>query len=206
MIKNYYIFDDIISKENQEILYEYVKNQNIKWEFMENVTGYYGGKLSTHKFPAKVHPQNNCKDDKIKDLISDFQIRISEKINLEFVQNYRWKINWTQPISFEHNPMHLLHYDRINEHIAVVYYVNDSTGDTCLYTNVNGDNVQSFQENFNNVNYDSYSLLKRVSPKMGRCFVFDGRLAHHANYPLDGDRFIINFNFAAKSKSPKNLL
>jgi hypothetical protein len=41
---------------------------------------------------------------------------------------------------------------------------------------------------------------------MGRCVIFDGKLAHHGNYPSDGDRFILNFNFAAKSKSPQKSL
>ena len=48
--------------------------------------------------------------------------------------------------------------------------------------------------------------MTSVSPKMGRCVVFDGKLAHHGNYPSNGDRFIINFNFAAKLKNLQNSL
>jgi hypothetical protein len=88
----------------------------------------------------------------------------------------------------------------------MVYYINNSTGDTCIYNNTNGNNAETFQKNFNNVDYDSYSLLGSVSPKMGRCLVFDGKLAHLGNYPSNGDRFIINFNFVAKLKNSRNSL
>ena len=206
MIENYQVFDDILSDEEQKILNDYVKRNDIDWRSMENITGEYGGKKETCKFPAKVHPQIACKDEHVNEIINNIQLIIAEKLNLEFLRNYRWKINWTSPIDYDYNPMDLLHYDRIDEHIAAVYYINDSSGDTCIYNNINGNNAETYQENFNNVDFESYSLLANVSPKMGRCVVFNGKLAHHGNYPSNGDRFIINFNIAAKSKNIKNLL
>lgn len=206
MVKDYYIFDDVISNEEQILLYDYVKNSNIKWSSLENITGGYGGKNHTRNFPAKVHPQIFCNNEDIKTIIDSIQPIVAKKLNLEFIKNYRWKINWTTPLSDVYDPMDLLHCDTIVDHIAMVYYINDSTGDTCIYKNVNGDDAKTYQENFNNVDYKSYSLLANVSPKMGRCVVFNGKLAHHGNYPLIGDRFIINFNFAAKSKNIKNIL
>lgn len=205
MIKNHHIFDDIISDEEQKILNDYVNRSNIEWVSMENITGKYGGKKETHKFPAKVHPKHKCKDKEINRIIDSIELNVAKKLNLEFIKNYRWKINWTSPIG-EYNPMDLLHYDDISEHIAMVYYINNSTGDTCIYNNINGNNAETYQENFNNVNYNSYSLLDSISPKMGRCLVFDGKLAHLGNYPSNGDRFIINFNFVAKLKNLQNSL
>jgi hypothetical protein len=172
---------------------------------MENVTGYYGGNLETHKFPAKVHPKSNCKNEEINHIIDNMQLVVAKNLNLEFIKNYRWKINWTTPIG-DYNQMDLLHCDDGRNHIAMVYYINNSTGDTCIYNNINGNNAETYQKNFNGVDFNSYSLLTKVSPKMGRCVIFDGKLAHHGNYPSDGDRFILNFNFAAKSKSPQKSL
>lgn len=205
MIKNYYVFDDIISNEEQTILNNYVKSGDVEWVPMENVTGQYGGKMETHKFPAKVHPKPKCKNEEINRIIDSIELNVSKKLNLEFTKNYRWKINWTTPIG-DHNPMDLLHYDTITDHIAMVYYINDSNGDTCIYNNINGNNAETLHKNFNSVDYDSYSLLHKVSPKMGRCVVFDGKLAHRGSYPSDGNRFIINFNFVAKSKNSQNSL
>ena len=205
MIKGYYVFDDILNKEEQKILYDYVKNSNIEWVVMENITGGYGGKEETHKFPAKVHSIPECKNEKINNIINSIELIVAKKLNLEFIKNYRWKINWTTPIG-EYNPMDLLHCDGIIDHIAMVYYINDSTGETCVYNNINGNTAETYKENVNNIDYNSYSLLTSVTPKMGSCLVFDGKLAHHGNYPSNGDRFIINFNFAAKSKNLQNSL
>ena len=205
MIKDYHIFDEVISNKEQKTLNDYVKSDSIEWVSMENITGEYGGKNETHKFPAKVHPKSECKNEEINRIIDSIELIVAKKLNLEFIKNYRWKINWTSPIG-DYNPMDLLHCDGLRDHIAMVYYINDSNGNTCVYNNINGNNAETHKENFNNVDYNSYSLLTSVSPKMGRCLVFDGKLLHHGNYPFNGDRFIINFNFAAKSKNLKNSL
>lgn len=205
MIKNYYVFDDIISNEEQIILNDYVKSSNVEWVMMENIIHKYGGNVDTQKFPAKVHPKPNCKNEEINRIIDSIELTVAKKLNLEFIKNYRWKINWTTPIG-EYNPMDLLHYDTFTEHIAMVYYINDSTGNTHIYNNINGDNAEIGYKNYKSVNHKSYTLLTTVSPKMGRCVVFDGKLAHHGSYPINGNRFIINFNFVAKSKNTKKSL
>lgn len=205
MIKNYYVFDDIISNEEQMILNDYVKSGNIEWVSMENIIHQYGGNVGTQKFPAKVHPKPNCKNEDINRIIDSIELTVAKKLNLEFIKNYRWKINWTTPIG-EHNPIDLLHYDTFTEHIAMVYYINDSTGNTYIYNNINGNNAEIGYRNYKSVDHKSYTQLTTVSPKMGRCVVFDGKLAHHGSYPTNGDRFIINFNFVAKSKNTKNSL
>lgn len=205
MIKNYYVFDDIISSEEQIILNNYVKSSNIEWVSMENIIHQYGGNKQTKKFPAMVHPKPNCKDEKINHIIDSIELTVANKLNLEFAKNYRWKINWTTPIG-EYTPIDLLHYDTFTEHIAMVYYINDSTGNTYIYNNINGNNAEIGYKNYKSIDYESYTLLTTVSPKMGRCVVFDGKLAHHGSYPTNGDRFIINFNFVAKSKNSKNSL
>jgi hypothetical protein len=204
--KIYEVFDDLLSVDEQKILYNYANNSEIKWNETENITGNYGGKKNTNKFPAKVHPQIDCKNEQIDELIKNIQRIISKKIGLEFVTTYRWKINHTSPLNYEYNPIDLLHYDRIAEHIAAVYYINDTDGDTCIYRNKFGDNAETYMENFDNVNLDSFELLTKISPKMGRCLVFDGRYAHHANYPTKGSRYILNLNFVAKPLKTNSLL
>jgi len=205
MIKNYYVFDDIIPNEEQMILNNYVKNNDIEWESLENIIHRCEERVEEQKFPARVHPKPNCKNEEINRIIDGIELAVTKKLNLEFVKNYRWKINWTTPIG-EYNQMELLHYDTYTDHIAMIYYINDSTGDTHIYNNVNGDNVEVGHKNYYSPDYKSYTLLTTVSPKMGRCVVFDGKLAHHGNYPINENRFIVNFNFVAKQKNTKNSL
>lgn len=202
MINDIVIYDDIISKENQNLLYQYVKKNDIRWEVLDNIRGEYGGDTLQNKFPAKVHPHWYVSDSDIINLIEEIQSIVSKNLDLSFIENYRYKINWTQPLNFEYDAKHLMHIDRLEQHIAMVYYINDSTGDTHIYTNQDGDGANNNQKNLSNkLNFDKLKLIKKISPKMGRVVIFNGNLNHHADYPIEGDRFIINFNFVAKQKN-----
>lgn len=198
MIDSVYVWDDILSKDKQLYLIEYVKRENIKWENLKSITY---GERAKHEFPAKVHQEIYCTDELIKNINKEIQLNISERLGLFFVTNYRWKINWTCSLKHEYDPINMIHRDRANEHIAAVYYINDTTGDTSIYNHKLGNNGESYISNPDDINFDDYVLLNNVSPKMGRCVVFNGNLAHHGTYPITGDRWIINFNFVAKQNN-----
>lgn len=206
MINNAYIFDDVLPKSDQLYLEKYVKDKNIQWDCVDNITRKNDAKEEQHKFPAKVHLQIYCKDEIVKKIAESIQINISQRLGLQFIANYRWKINWTSPLNYKYNPSGLIHRDRINEHLVAVYYINNTTGDTSIFNNIKGNDAESYSISPDNVNFDDYTLLNKVSPKMGRCFVFNGNLAHYGDYPLNEDRWIINFNFATKDINKKKLL
>ena len=69
------------------------------------------------------------------------------------------------------------HTDRPEEHLGLIYYVNDSDGDTIFFA---GDRE-----------------LQRVSPKKGRIVIFDGNTLHAGGFPTDNPRCIVNYNLYA---------
>ena len=69
------------------------------------------------------------------------------------------------------------HTDRPEEHLGLIYYVNDSDGDTIFFE---GDKE-----------------LQRVSPKKGRIVIFDGHTLHAGGFPTDNPRCIVNYNLYA---------
>ena len=69
------------------------------------------------------------------------------------------------------------HTDRPEEHLGLIYYVNDSDGDTIFFE---GDKE-----------------LQRVSPKKGRIVIFDGDTLHAGGFPTDNPRCIVNYNLYA---------
>jgi hypothetical protein len=76
----------------------------------------------------------------------------------------------------EKNKSYIPHKDLPFPHLAAIYYVNDTDGDTIFYDN-------------------DYNIIKTVSPKKGRIVVFDGNIFHGASTPTLDKRVIINYNF-----------
>lgn len=70
---------------------------------------------------------------------------------------------------------HTPHIDNNFEHLVILYYVNNSDGDTYFFN----DNI----------------VVDRVSPKQGKYIIFDGDQYHASSSPTDTDaRIVINFN------------
>jgi hypothetical protein len=70
--------------------------------------------------------------------------------------------------------------------LSMVYYVNDSDGDTFLFN--------EFQNSNNKVS--SLSIKNRISPKKGRAVIFDSNRFHASSNPIySSSRFVINFTF-----------
>lgn len=73
-----------------------------------------------------------------------------------------------------------IHTDMDEEHLVVLYYVNDSDGDTFM-----------FDENG--------VVNNRITPKKGRMIMFDGNTLHASSCPKSGARCVINLNLVRKN-------
>ena len=205
MINGYHIFDDIISESNQNKLEEYVKLSNLKWNYQHNITGQYGGTESL-KLPANVLKGIDINDIDIINIINLIKLNLLNKINVEFVRDYRCKINWTTPITENHEFKNLIHVDMDVEHIAIIYYINDTDGSTVFLNNKNGTSAEFTKSNFVDINIDEFEIVNKIPPKKGRAVVFDGKIYHYGEYPTMSDRFIINFDLVVKNKNKNNLI
>jgi hypothetical protein len=72
-----------------------------------------------------------------------------------------------------------VHVDGDLPHYVVLYYVNDSDGDTFI-----------FNETYKSL-YDKLTIKQRVSPKKGRVIVFDGKYMHASSNPINCDKRIV---------------
>tara|TARA_Y100001970_G_scaffold252813_1_gene326929 strand:+ start:389 stop:910 length:522 start_codon:yes stop_codon:yes gene_type:complete len=66
--------------------------------------------------------------------------------------------------------------DQRDKHTVVMYFVNDSTGDTYFFDN-------------------KLEVIDSVTPKKNRLVVFDGGIPHACSYPQSGQRITLNLNF-----------
>ena len=171
------VIDNKVSKTLQNKIEEYFLHDNFPWYYNDNSLGKHVPKKYktitkdsfnefqlTHKFvdEGRVNsPHTNI----IMNLLSELDMEgtpiLRCKANLKFKTNTRKK----------HNIFHMDHKD---PHKVMIYYVNDSDGDTFLKIG---------------------KSIKRVSPKKGRVLCFDGKTMHAANHPRKTNkRLIINFN------------
>ena len=88
------------------------------------------------------------------------------------------------PLNLKEHTVDTPHIDLENwRHFVVLYYVCDSDGDTIIY-NERQKNAEG-----------KYTIRKRVTPKQGRCVIFDGGLYHTACQPINsGIRCIVNYD------------
>ena len=66
------------------------------------------------------------------------------------------------------------HTDLPFDHWVVLYYVNNSDGDTIFF--------------------DQGSIVNRISPKRGRVVLFNGNILHGGGIPKIGPRSVVNFD------------
>jgi hypothetical protein len=188
MIDKIYVFDDIIDKESQNILEEYFLTKDSLFKKNNNIL-YLGDAVY---MPQSVIVPNrlNSNIDIILKTIEDTAIK---KIGKTILKNYRYKINKLEVVDNDFDDIMSLHIDRYEEHISIVYYVNDTDGDTCLY-DIDSSDLKNWQSLVRDRKFEKFKFKQHISPKKGRVVIFNGLLPHHSTYPTITDRYVVNFN------------
>jgi hypothetical protein len=194
MIDRIYVFDDIIDKESQNILEEYFLTNDSLFKKNNNIQ-YFGDEVYMPQsviVPNKLHSNIDI----ILKTIEDNSIK---KIGKTILKNYRYKINKLEVVDNDFDDIMSLHIDRYEEHISIVYYVNDTDGDTCLYE-IDSSDLKNWQSLVRDRKFEKFKFKQHVSPKKGRVVIFNGLLPHHSTYPTITDRYVVNFNTVIDTK------
>tara|TARA_B100001057_G_C22866467_1_gene956695 strand:+ start:2343 stop:2924 length:582 start_codon:yes stop_codon:yes gene_type:complete len=93
-------------------------------------------------------------------------------------QPTRCKINLKLPVpNATEDHYDAPHVDNDKEHIAVIYYVNDTDGDTFIFD-------------------DDHNIIGRVHPRKNRILAIDGSVIHAGGFPIQHtERCVVNYNF-----------
>jgi len=85
------------------------------------------------------------------------------------------------------------HIDGYHDHYVCIYYVNDSDGDTVIFNKTLN---RTFDDPLTkDMDPTKLPILQTVTPKKGRCVIFNGKFYHASTQPTTGMRCVINFNF-----------
>ena len=205
MINEIYTFDDIVNSEIQNELQTYVHNKNLQWDDIKNITS-EEPVHTAYLFPANVLVNKKI-DKNILKLINIIINNSLLKINKKLLKKYRIKINKTIPHVFDLNEEYrLLHIDKQEQHMVIIYYINECDGDTLIFNDKNNKhlkNIKEFMTDGSFLDFKNFELIKTISPKKGRVVMFDGNLWHYGKYPTTGERNVININLVIEERSNK---
>jgi hypothetical protein len=165
-----YIYNTLTSKEfpwyyRDNISYTEVTPRNINEYGFVHMIDYYG------------NATGNGYLDSFNDLIKSTIPIFEKEFNIQYSSIGRIRIGLQTKVS-ESSVLYKPHTDSRRPHSSVIYYVNDSDGDTIFYKG------QSYQENV------------RIKPEKGKAICFNDSLFHGGSSPVvNSKRIVINFLF-----------
>lgn len=173
MVKDIIVVDECISKNYQNLLENIINSDtSFKWVYHEDLTkGYVTEKTVgfSHLFMHEAKYQSDYWG-----LFLPLVYEACEKKSIPINVVVRGR-SFLQIPTLKTTEYDSPHIDMDMQHTVCLYYVNDSDGDTFFFHNQN--------------------VIKRVTPKKGRCVFFDGKIFHASSKPTTGKRIVINYNF-----------
>jgi len=189
MNKDFIVFDNFLSNEEIKNISEriYKFKYNLSYPSFEDP-------LNNEVFGVK-HAKNIISFVTIDDKENNFENLPTHEISNHIIgkifnKNFkiiRSRINITFPNQSELT--NWPHVDNINENVyALIYYVNDSDGDTILYDKVFKDNINKLDQ------------ILKISPKAGSALLFKASRFHSFFNPKKNQyRCALNINFEAEN-------
>ena len=197
------IFENLIPKTFQDRIEEAYSNNDFPWYLMEKVSyvedGFYfkNPKITNPlAFAHAVYGENQQKSN-LFHVVYPILHFLEQKEGFEIKQLIRIRSRLTLQIpNHGHENFNTPHVDMYSpdKFKTLVYYVNDSDGDTILFKE-----KFEFYEGAPVVKDEDITIEHRISPKKGRAVLFDGHQFHAGNCPIDSKyRMVLNFDFFIK--------
>jgi len=185
------VFDNIFTEEEADDLEDIIIN--LPWFYNKNTIGYGNGFIMddnsveswqlVHKFyPGDDGQINSPFTERVRYYLDLF----CERTGNYYEEVYRAKANFQPRWTEDSDKYNTVHVDTPNPHHVLIYYVNDSDGDTFFFDRRHGEVW---------ITDGNYKVIDRVSPKKGRFVLFDGSIYHAGSNPREYDRrMVLNFD------------
>jgi hypothetical protein len=182
----YIIIEDIIEKNNQDFLENFLMSNNFEWYFypststdhtFKNITNCYEGPQFVHIFFDGLKEEKDKHNSPHLIKILTILSGLYNKIKLQNYKLLRVKSNLLMARSQNtYDNFTLPHVDTSKKHLVLIYYVNDNDGKTFLFNK-------------------DLSIKTTIIPKKGSALLFDGSILHASSHPIKYQfRTIVNFD------------
>ena len=169
------VYDNIIPPILQDYYLTFAEKE-IQYTYVQNLVGegndYYPGFVSTMYDFEYLNNTN-----KHRDLFIQILYNFCYTQNILVEKIFRERLFITLPSDLDLSKG--IHNDLDFNHSVILYYLNDSDGDTIFFD-------------------DDKNEIKRITPKKGRIAFFDGSIPHAGNYSTKKSRLGYNVNFIGK--------
>ena len=174
------IIDDVFLPEQANYIEDLLTSTICTWAYLPDSSGTIdeGQKFPSFSKPI-YHEDRGAIDNSFFLRFEMISQTIAAKADVRYGDMLRIRCGMHLP-NASWSGHHGVHVDQNNPHTVVIYYVNDTDGDTYFFDS------------------DRETVINRIAPKKNTMVVFDGRLPHASSYPSMGERIIINFNFLPK--------
>lgn len=193
------IIDNFLPQEQFDSLQSIIMSWQFPWFYTEYSSvppedrELYKDKMAmeTEGFCHMMYDRENS-DSFTHKILDDFYHVLANRLGFTKRHLIRTRLSMKFPkIGFTKDHYNIPHVDYYNPHETLIYYLNDSDGDTII-----------FDEWFNIANPDKslngkeeFTVKDRVSPKANRLLWINGLQYHTASNPIESKRrIIININ------------
>lgn len=184
------VVDNFVPQDYRQQLIDYtIYNRDFPWFFLYSMSGaerpinISGTHVADHQhgFQHTVMDHRANYGSPYEDLFTPLAARIIDhfQTNIHLV---RIKIGMVMPM--EGGGVAHPHVDYKSPHKTLVYYVNDTDGDTVFY-----------DQWYDGTDRLDFTVQQRVQPKAGSAVIFDGLQYHSTSYPTKDVRAFININY-----------
>jgi hypothetical protein len=198
MMQPFKIIDDVISKDYQDYLERLLLDSNdLPWFLIRNLNETKSNQTNTHTSGLSIQSISDGKDHGMLALVfRSLAYNLAEKLDISIheIINARTFLqlpggNLSETTAREY------HVDYAKSHKVLLYYVNDSDGDTILLK-------QKYPFSHNKISgLTQGEILQTISPKKGRVVLFDGAHFHSSTIPSMQLRCVINIDISLVSFS-----
>ena len=183
----YKIIDNFISQKYFEMMQNEILDGDHIWKYRDNITKHSSEDPGEESlFDFGFSHEILFEDKKIYSHLHPFMASFYADLLLETdTQNLlRCRLDMTTctPGDYTHPP----HVDFYCPHIASVFYLTDSDGETILYNE-----RANTEEEFYETDFSTLTEMTRVKPKENRMLIFDGTYLHTGQSPSEYKRRVL---------------
>lgn len=181
------VYDGVLTKDEANFIENFLISSDFPWHFQPKSVSYtseYGNDDRYREISFFSHVfHKNYKQQSSHAWLSEKALeRFSEVTGIQVGEIIRSQANLTHPINGLQLPTIPHIDDFVRDHNVLIYYANDSEGETIIYENG--------------------QIAARVPPKKNRFVIFDGSTYHSGMLPVNNaTRLILNLNLEKISGS-----